>query len=60
MYWYNGKGVLCREVVPFSEGPLSEVPTVILTSAKHACVSLHPAPVLVLYSVSYSYEEHNP
>ena len=30
MYWCNGKGllrcVLCREVVPFSEGPLSEVP----------------------------------
>ena len=30
MYWCNGKGVLrcvlCREVVPFLEGPLSEVP----------------------------------
>ena len=30
MYYYNGKGalnsVLCREVVPFLEGPLSEVP----------------------------------
>ena len=30
MYYYNGKGalysVLCRKVVPFLEGPLSEVP----------------------------------
>ncbi len=36
MYYCYGKGVqesvLCREVVPFSEGPLSEVPLYSLCS----------------------------
>ncbi len=51
MYYCYGKGVqksvLCREVVPFSEGPLSEVPlytrnytpSIVLC---HSCHSVHP------------------
>ncbi len=55
MYYCYGKGiqesVLCKEVFPFSEGPLSEVPlyhTYMVSSANYLLSIWHKALVLSL------------
>ncbi len=55
-----GKSVLCKEVVPFSEGPLSEVPLYIVQSFHRIGIlfTLLKTGILVLYIQSTWSEGH--